>query len=85
MDLILAAALTAPVPPYTPPLSGVDQNWSPIVASVKLTAPAPPYTPPSSGVDQNRPSSVTPQSSPTHNPSESWEQKMLRRYGRKVS
>ena len=50
-----------------------------------VAAPSPPYTPSNSGVDQNRPPLNTPQTSPSENPGESWEQKMLRRYGRKVA
>jgi hypothetical protein len=53
--------------------------------SASVAAPSPPYTPPDSGVDQNRPPINTPQSSPSPNPSETWEQKLLRRYGRKVT
>jgi len=82
MDVILVAALSVSAPPYIPLSVGIDQNRL-IVASV--VTPTPPYTPPASGVDQNRPPIVTPQTSPTRALSESWEQKMLRRYGRKIS
>lgn len=82
MDVILVAALSVSAPPYISPSVGIDKNRL-IVASV--VAPTPPYTPPVSGVDQNRPPIVMPQTSPTRDSSESWEQKMLRRYGRKVA
>lgn len=50
--------------------------------SASVVAPTPPYTP----ADSNRPPVNTPQTSPSqNNPGESWEQKMLRRYGRKVA
>jgi hypothetical protein len=79
MDLFLAAVLSASPRPYNPPSAAVTQNFPSVVA------PTPPYTPPVSGVDPNRPPINTPQTSPTRDPSESWEQKMLRRYGRKVT
>jgi|GEM_PF-2243528 hypothetical protein len=53
--------------------------------SASVAAPTPPYTPLDSGVDKNRSPINTPQTSPTPNPSETWEQKMLRRYGRKIT
>jgi len=81
MDLFLAAVLSASPRPYTPPFAAVTQSFS--LASV--VAPTSPYTPPNSGVDQNRPPINIPQTSPTRDASESWEQKMLRRYGRKVT
>ena len=49
--------------------------------SASVVAPTLPYTP----ADSNRPPINTPQTSPSENPGESWEQKMLRRYGRKVA
>jgi hypothetical protein len=81
MDLFLAAVLSASSRPYTPPSAAVAQSFS--FASV--VAPTPPYTSPDSGVNQNRLSTNIPQTSPTRDSSESWEQKMLRRYGRKVT
>ncbi|MEG4294642.1 hypothetical protein Q5692_38470 [Microcoleus sp. C2C3] len=80
MDLFLVAVLSASPHPYSPPSGVVAQNFFPSVV-----APTPPYTPPVSGGDPNRPPINTPQTSPTRDPSESWEQKMLRRYGRKVA
>lgn len=77
MELILAALLSASPVPHTSP------SVSSAVGSV--ASPTVPYTPADSGVNQNRPPINTPQSSPSPNPSESWEQKMLRRYGRKVA
>ena len=79
MDLFLVAVLRASPPPDSSPSVAVAQNFFPSVV-----APTPPYTPPVSRVDPNR-SPNTPQTSPTRPPSESWEQKMLRRYGRKVT
>jgi len=81
MDLFLAAVLSVSPRPYSPPSAAVAQNFFP----ASVVAPTPPYTPPASGVDQNRPPINTPQTSPTRDFSESWEQKMLRRYGRKVT
>jgi hypothetical protein len=81
MDLFLVAVLSASPRPYSsPPSAAVTQNSFPSVV-----APSPPYTPPVSGVDPNRPPINTPQTSPSENPGESWEQKMLRRYGRKFA
>jgi len=49
--------------------------------SGSVVAPTLPYTP----ADSDRPPINTPQTSPSDNPTESWEQKILRRYGRRAA
>jgi hypothetical protein len=54
--------------------------------SASVVAPTLPYTPANSGVDQSRPLITSPQRSQSDSsPTESWEQKLLRRYERKAS
>ena len=80
MDLFLAAVLSASPRSYIPPSAAVAQSSS----LISVVAPTRPYTPPDSRVDLKPPINI-PQTSPTRDSSESWEQKMLRRYGRKVT
>jgi hypothetical protein len=78
MELILAALVSASLVSHTSP------SVSPSAVG-SVASPTVPYTPADSGVNQNRPPINTPQTSPSPNPSETWEQKMLRRYERKVA